>query len=61
MASSEKKFPRNLATLVHFFHKNPLYELHWMLSCHQVMRICPKKNADGLALPIMLGALPSSP
>jgi hypothetical protein len=23
-------FPQNLATLAHYFHKNPLYELHWI-------------------------------
>jgi hypothetical protein len=29
MAISQKAFPLNLATLAHFFHKNPSYEWQW--------------------------------
>ncbi len=40
----KKRNPRNLATLVHFFHQNPLYELYGILFCCQVANICNRKK-----------------
>jgi hypothetical protein len=30
--------------LEHFFHKNPLYELHWICFCCKVVTMSRKKN-----------------
>jgi hypothetical protein len=42
------KFPRNLATLEQFFHKNPLYELHWIFLCCQMTKFSPPKRNGAL-------------
>lgn len=38
-------FPQNLATLAHYFHKNPLYELHWIFLSASGENSPQKKNA----------------
>lgn len=39
----QKTFSQNLATLPHFFHKNVLYDLHWIFFSRQVLKICQGK------------------
>jgi hypothetical protein len=42
--SAKEINPRNLATLVHFFHQNPLNELYGIIFCCQVANICNIKK-----------------
>jgi len=37
------KIPQILGTLVHFFHKNPLHECHWISFGLPMAKIHPKK------------------
>jgi hypothetical protein len=40
--------PSDFATF--FYHKNPLYELHWIRFCQQVARIRPKRNTNMMSI-----------
>jgi hypothetical protein len=41
----KKIIPPNLATLDNSFHKCPMYELHWIIFCHQVKKTCKRKKS----------------
>jgi hypothetical protein len=47
-----KKNPQNLAMFLHFFHKNPLYELQWNLFLLLSFENLPKQKKTLLQLSI---------